>query len=174
MELESVSKISKDDYCKFYRFANFKTGWKKFLIPTELALLVILTVMISIGAFYSSDFFLLILVDVFAVFLLLYVWFIAPRVAYKLSAKLYSVDNYFTWYDDHFTVKADAEGMTSSSDIKYLSLLKVCESNDFLYLYVTKNRVQIIPKKSFTKGSWSELSNILEDILGSRYKICYK
>ena len=173
MELESVSKISKDDYCRFFRFVNFKTGWRKVLIPVFLALLIVMAAEIALMAFYSIDSSMILFVVLMAfllAFVLLDIWFIAPRLFYKAAARLYSIDNYFTWYEDHFTVKADGDGISSISDFRYSGLLKVWEGRDFLYIYVTKNIAYIVPKDSFTKGTWIELSGALRGALGERYR----
>lgn len=176
MELESISKIEKDIYRKFYRFDAFKkTRWRKFLIPTGIIVTIIASIELFVISYYTYDLDqpvipLLALMVFLMLFMTVYMWFIMPLIGYKLSAKLYSIDNYFTWYEDHFTVKVDSEDVSSTSNYTYEGLLKACEYQDSLYLYVTKNQAHLVPKDSFTKGTWNELKAILINELGDRFK----
>lgn len=178
MELQSVSKIDKDVYRKFYRFDAFKkTRWRKILIPTGIVVTIIASIelFVIINYTYNLDqpiIPLLALMIFLMLFMVVYMWFVMPLIGYKLSAKLYSIDNYFTWYKDHFTVKVDSEELSSVSNYTYEALLKVWEYNDFLYLYITNNQAHLVPKDSFTKGTWNELKAVLMDQLGNRYEIC--
>lgn len=178
MELQSVSKIDKDVYRKFYQFDAFKkTRWRKILIPTGIVVTIIASIEIFVIINYTYDLDqpvipLLALMIFLMLFMVVYMWFVMPLIGYKLSAKLYSIDNYFTWYGDHFTVKVDSEELSSVSNYTYDGLLKVWEYNDFLYLYITNNQAHLVPKDSFTKGTWNELKAVLIDQLGNRYEIC--
>ncbi len=177
MQLESTSKIGLNDYVKFFRFFNFKTGWKKYLIPAATVILLLMAVEIFITVTYSDNasiIFLEIFMGILLVFLLFYLWYIMPLVSYKLSSKLYSIENCYTWYNDHFIVKTDTDGITSTSNIKYTSLLKTVEAEGYLYLYMTKNQAHIIPKNSFTTGTWTELSSALKTTLAERYLTCVR
>lgn len=177
MELQSISKISKDVYRKFYRFDAFeKTRLRKLLIPTGIIVTIIVSIELFVISNYTYDLDqpvipLLALMILLMIFMITYMWFVLPLIGYKLSAKLYSIDNYFTWYDEYFTVKVDSEDISSMSNYTYEGLLKACEYRDFLYLYVTKNQAHLIPKDSFTKGTWNELKTVLINELGDRYKI---
>lgn len=178
MELESISKIDKDVYRKFYRFDAFKkTRWRKILIPTGIVVTIIASIELFVIFNYTYGLDqpvipLLSLMVFLMLFMTVYMWFIMPLIGYKLSAKLYSIDNQFTWYEDHFTVKVDSEELSSESNYTYQGLLKVWEYKDFLYLYVTNNQAHLVPKDSFTKGTWDELKAVLIDQLGNRYEIC--
>lgn len=173
MELESVSKISCTDYCNFFRFVNLKTGWKKLLIPINVILLIMIVFSALVIALYefSSAVILEILLAILIAFLLIHITFIMPYMTYKSSANIYSIDNYFNWYDDHFSVKFNKNGIDSNTTYKYDSLLKAYEVNDFLYLFIAKSQAHLIPKNSFTKGTWMELSSVLKNALGDRYKV---
>lgn len=177
MELQSISRISKEDYYSYFRFVNFKSNtWAKFLLPASILVIIAGTAEIFAIVNYGYDtdqsvIPLLALLVLLMVFMFAYMWFIMPLIGYKLSAKLYSIDNYFTWYNDHFIVKVDSQGVSSLSNYTYEGLLKACEYRGFLYLYVTKNQAHLIPKDSFTKGNWDELKTALINKLGDRYKI---
>lgn len=172
MEIESISNIKLADYCKYYNFTIRKIGWRKWLYPVAIAFLLIVSLAVLVMALYeyNSAITLFIIMIALCGFLIIYSRFIIPRISYKGSKEIYSYDNYFFWHDDYFTVKINSNEITSTSDYKYTSLIKVCDVNDYLYLYISKSQAHLIPKNSFTKGSWVELSDILKNNLGNKYK----
>lgn len=99
------------------------------------------------------------------------IWGIMPRSLYKTTVKELSPEPKFFWHEDYFTVQTNSTKLDSTSECKYSTLSNVYESQDYLYLAITKNQAYIIPKNSFTKGTWMELSSVLKNALGNRYKV---
>lgn len=131
MELQSISKISKDVYRKFSRFDAFKKSkWRKLMIPSAITVIIAGAIEIFVIASFTYDFesiiALMALMELLMIFIMAYMWFGLPLIGYKLSAKLYSIDISYTWYDNHFTKKAESEEISSISNYTYSGLLKVC------------------------------------------------
>lgn len=171
MELESVSKVGLDDFIKFMHFDIYNRNKPLVIFPCVM-LAVFHLIAIVLGLYDDSIVLTVLAIITAAIALfLLYIWVIMPRSLYKASIKELSLDQKFFWYEDHFTVKDSSTKFDSTSEYKYSNLSNAYESADYLYLSITKNQAHLIPKNSFTKGTWMELSNILKKSLGDRYKV---
>lgn len=74
--------------------------------------------------------------------------------------------NTFTFYDKNFEV----ENNNGRFIYRYIMLRRVFETEDYFYLYVTKENAFLISKKSFSLGSAEEFSKFIKNKCALRYK----
>jgi hypothetical protein len=66
--------------------------------------------------------------------------------------------------------KTDTNG-TKRSEFQYDSYIRIVQTINAFYLYITENEVNIIPLGSITKGTPAELAKFLEEKLGKSFVV---
>jgi len=94
-------------------------------------------------------------------------YFILPRATLKKSPLL-GVTIVFTFLDSIFAMDALTKKGSDRSTFKYTDLVKIAESKEDLYLYITKNQAFIVDKSCFTEEELSELKSYIKGKIDSK------
>ena len=132
--------------------------WAAYILVT---LLVTIWLIMNIGRDFFA-FYLIILILVAAIdFLVVYAYFIMPKVRLKNFSADKEVMNHFTFTDEAIKISSESKERKGSSEIKYEMIFKACESKDAFYLFVNKRGALIILKDSITEGTVDDLKSLL-------------
>ena len=93
-------------------------------------------------------------------------YFIIPRATLKKSPLL-GVTIVFTFLDSIFAMDALTKKGSDRSTFRYSDLVKIAESKEDLYLYITKNQAFIVDKSNFTEEELSELKAYIKSKIPS-------
>ena len=99
---------------------------------------------------------LVLIVDIFY----LVSYFVVPRYALNKSPLL-GLTIVFTFLDSIFAMDALTKKGSDRSTFKYSELVKVRESKQDLYLYITKSQAFIVDKSGFSEEELTELKNYI-------------
>ena len=150
---------------RLIRFSNFvvlkkRVFWILMTVSTVLICAVFaLTLALKI---YNSTIFLCFALVVAADLTYTFCYLVLPRITINKAPSLNAVV-IFEFQEDTFTISATAKNSTESSESNYSALIKVMESKQDLYLYMSPRRACILDKSGFSSGSPSELLEFLKD-----------
>ena len=154
-----------NDRARLLRFSNYvglhKLGlWLALLAVTVLVaipfvlqftgagidagLIVIFCIVLAVDAFYVCT------------------YFVFPRGTSKKSPLL-GVTIVFTFLDSIFAMDALTKNGSDRSTFRYADIVKIGESKEDLYLYITKTQAFIVDKSGFSAEELSELKSYISD-----------
>lgn len=166
MEIKVTTVCDYNTYKDYYRFSlsNGKDYRLVFiiLIAFNIFLLYHFFQGIIISEFDLLFSFLLFLFIVFDL-LILNLVFIMPKRNYKLNGHLYGIPNEFTFFSDEFSVSSNSENYSGTSIIKYESVVKICERENFFYIFIGNNIAYVIKKSDIVNGTQDDLKNIFSN-----------
>jgi len=114
-------------------------------------------------------------VFLFLLTLMLYRWFIKPKMRYKKSnTKLKDIRSEYVFTEDLIHLTSKTESYSGSAEIQYSVIQNVCETAEFIYLYVNKHTAYIVDKKNIENGTVLELRNLLISKLPAKKYKCTK
>ena len=93
-----------------------------------------------------------------------------PKIQYNALSNLKDIHNKYTFYDDSLVVESNNDVYSSNSKLDYNMIVKVIESNDYLFIYQSKNQVFIVDKSTIVQGTIEDIRNKLIPILNNKYK----
>ncbi|MGN1202000.1 MAG: YcxB family protein [Eubacterium sp.] len=147
-----------------------KVTLKQYQLPIFITIdiLSFLLVLLSTRSIIPSLIFLIIM-TVYIV--LIYVF--SVKALYKAQGKFKETVNYFLFRDNDFTCSSRTidGGYQDRTVISYSFPVKAIETNEYLYIYIQKNRAYIIDKKTIENGTIDNIRCKLMPILGNKYKI---
>lgn len=108
-------------------------------------------------------------------FVLLYagLTLILPRISLKKAISL-NAECTITFLEDKIEETCVSELINESGNYSYKLIHKVCESKDYIYVFVARNRAIILDKNGFESGSEQELKAFLRTKLLEPKKIKFK
>lgn len=71
--------------------------------------------------------------------------------------------------EDIFMITKRKEDIISTSVMKYEDIYKVCNANDYIYVYISKDQAILCSKENMT-GKYSNFIKFLKGKIGKRYK----
>ena len=83
-------------------------------------------------------------------FTTIYMYFFAAKARYKTMGTNKDSISYYTFRDEDFIERTVSEGSSGENIIKYTSLFKITESNQFLYLFINNATAYIVDKSTFS------------------------
>ena len=98
------------------------------------------------------------IIDVAVVFC----WFILPRFTLDKSPML-NADVVFEFGEENFKVFAVMKNCNDSSELNYSAIVKVMESKEDIYVFISKTQSFVMDKSGFTVGSAEELLQFLKE-----------
>ncbi len=125
--------------------------------------------------FYAFDFHELAYLTVFTfVFLLLKLdqYLLLPRRMYRGMKNMKDAENSYTFMAENFTVTSGTESYSGQSSMVYSGLVKVYETNRYLFLFQTNRQAYIVDKESMDEKSAEALRGRLMPYFGKKYYIC--
>lgn len=146
-EIKLTTKLDEVVYRKAYLDA---IGIKK-KMPWLIALGVILIIADSMLFIMGElndivDILYFVLLPVILIAMILFMYFILPKMQYNSKSVLYNMNYGFIFNSEGFTVEAISNGSKSNSIIKYEKLNKVKESKYNVLIYITNNQFYILDK----------------------------
>ena len=153
------------DKKRLIRFSDFVALRKRFfwifIVVCNALILVAFAFNIAFKSYDSvipSCFTLTIVIDLICVFCS----FIFPRITVKRSPAL-NADILFEFQEDSFKVSAKTKNSTDFSELNYPALVKVMESEQDIYLYLSARQAYVLDKSGFNSGSPDEFVEFLKD-----------
>lgn len=98
------------------------------------------------------------LVDITCIFC----YFVLPRFTINKEPGL-NANILFEFYEDFFKISGTSKNGTESSESNYSSIIKIMESKQDVYLFISRQQAFILDKSGFTMGNPEELINFLKD-----------
>ena len=143
------------DRKRLIRFSDFCVLKKKFLWVAMIicSAVVLITELPSLITDPHDTFSKIYLIVVLALFiLLLFLLFIAPRIGIKKSPA-YEAQHSYEFEDEVFKIDSTLKNGKDSLELKYSSLVKVMESRDDVYLFISNRQAYVLDKSGFTAGN---------------------
>ena len=104
--------------------------------------------------------------------LILFSYFVMPRLQYKALGKLQDIEQTFTFTESSFSVTCDNPLYQGSSNISYPLLFKVMDTEHYLFLYQTKRQVFVADKSTLSQAEADQLRAWIAPVLGKKYIVC--
>lgn len=174
MEIKASSTFDYDTMKKFCRFAYFKRG--RFWVMMSLLLIMAIPVYIIslnyiINYLYYGYLPLMIVITVIIVLYIINCLFIAPKLVYKRLGKYKDLRNDFVFKDESFVVSSECEGYSGNDEQTYSTLDRAYETSDFYYLFRTSSQSFAVDKSTVENGTCEEISRVLSEALGKKFKV---
>ena len=163
--IEVRTKYTKKAFEQYYRFNVVSRGVR----PIAFRFLVVLVVslVMRLTGFAAATGMLLAIAAIAVAAYSLGEYMLAPMInaasTVKKNPAMFEKGVGFEFHEDHF---ADAgKSQKTRGEIKYSDLLKVCEVQDYFYIYLQPNIAFIIDKRDFTQGTPEELTELFRKAL---------
>lgn len=104
--------------------------------------------------------------------LILFGYFVTPRLQYKALGKLQELEQNYTFTENSFSVTSDNPLYQGKSDISYSLLFKVMDTENYLFLYQTKRQVFVVDKSTLNQFEADQLRAWMAPVLGKKYIVC--
>ncbi len=169
MEIKASAVYGKDAIVKFSK-SQIKDNKIIFIITIVLSMFCALVSIISLtGRLYIEGIGLLLLMA----FFLLYTFYLMPIINYKQNMRKFGdIKQDYVFADKKLTATTDSCGVKGSSEIEYASLIKITETKEYWFIYITKVQAMIVDKSTVTDGSIEDLRALLiKNIDNGKYKM---
>jgi len=173
--IEIKITLDYESYRKFARFMLFRGKGYKVGPVIAFILLPIVTIAALAWNIMTGDLFIFIMYMIlFTVFvLLLYLYFFAPKRAYKKSELLHAGDTVHKFYEDHIEITAEGEHIKGTDTVQYTIFKKVYEIDSAFYLMMLNGMTLIISKKYLNAEQTEALSRLFQKRFSDKYKNCH-
>jgi len=105
--------------------------------------------------------------------LLLFLYFLQPKIAYKKREPLLADEIRYRFFEDRLEAESEGKCAKGTSDYKYPIFKKVYEVNTAYYLMLLLNSTAIaIPKQYLDETQIEMLSHFFSDYFGEKYENC--
>ncbi len=162
---ENKTTYSQDTYITFLKFHNKTYNFSYMLYTIFWCALLFLCLYLSFGSGNRIQGVVLTIILICFIFYRLF----RPKMIVDKEMKSEKVStnntNTFSFYDKNFEVQNN----NGSFKYKYFMLRRVFETNDFFYLYVTKENAFLISKNTFSLGTPEDFSKFIKNKCNIRY-----
>lgn len=147
---------------------------KKRMILWNIIYTILCIVIIWEIVTFGTDALMFILLGVCLLFqlLVLFLYFIAPKIQYKALAKMRDVENEYFFGDDTLKASTKGEEYNGASEIQYSFFVKAYETSKYLFIYQTNNQVFVIDKSTIEGGTAEDIKNKLSAYMKDKYVVC--
>lgn len=165
---KNSTQYSKKLYDNFTRFHNKKNSTSYEIFTIFILILLAYCIFATINAK------LIFLGITFIIVFILFIFyrFFVPIYVYKKESKKKAITKELTFkfyfYDTYFKVRDNL----NYDKFAYFRLYKVYETDNYFYLYLSKNYSFIIDKKSFSLGSSKDFSSFIKNKVKFKYHNC--
>ena len=157
-------------HLSMFKKANPKKRLMLWIILFAISCILIIAEAIVLG--YARVLMCVLCINIFAVALLCFWFFAAPKIRYKALAKMQDVENLYIFYDDCLKVFSGSKEYTGEAEIAYSLFVKVYETSEYIFLYQTKNQVFVVDKSTVADGTVEDIRSRLSDFAREKYIIC--
>ena len=163
---ENKTTYTKDVYFNFLEFHNKKFNFSYMLYTIVWSMILFLCIYL---AFSTGNRIQGVIITMILVGFIIYRIFNPRRIVDKeLNSDKISTNNTntFSFFEKNFEVKNN----NGSFIYKYFMLKKIFETDDYFYLYVTRENAFLLSKKTFSLGTSEEFSKFLKKKCGFKFK----
>ncbi|MBR6764923.1 MAG: YcxB family protein [Clostridia bacterium] len=175
MEIKAKCKYDLDSVKAWTRLNMFKQADpKKRMILWNIIYTILCIVIIWEIVTFGTDALMLILLGVCLLFqlLVLFLYFIAPKIQYKALAKMRDAENEYFFGDDTLKASTKGEEYNGASEIQYSFFVKAYETSKYLFIYQTNNQVFVVDKSTIEGGTAEDIKNKLSAYMKDKYVVC--
>lgn len=163
---ENKTTYNKDTYLMFLKF-HAKTYNLTYILYTVFWIALLL---LCIYLSFSNNSRIQGVILTIALLVFIFYRFYHPKMLVKKDLESDKISdnniNDFTFFSKNFTI----QNKNGSFYYRYFMLRKVFETEDFFYLYVTKENAFILDKSTFSLGTTEEFSKFIKDKCKLKYK----
>ena len=168
-EITVSTRMEKQDYKRFLLENAYKISTVSTLVG-RLALALIITLLVRNALHPSAG----VMAVVFAasLALLFAIQRFELELQYRMDTDHDRLRQFDRWQTLHFGSKAvriQAQGMSQTSEIPYEKLIRVAETGEYFYLYMSRKAAAIIRKKDMKSTEAAELSAFLKEKMSPYY-----
>lgn len=163
---ENKTTYTKDIYFKFLEFHNKKFNFRYMLYTVVWSMILLLCIYL---AFASKNRIQGVIVTMILIGFIAYRLLRPKKVVDKeLKSDKVSTNNSntFSFYDKNFEIKNN----NGSFIYRYFMLKKIYETDNYFYLYVTRENAFLISKNTFSLGTPEDFSKFLKKKCGVKFK----
>lgn len=174
MEITATSKYDRKTATALARVGVFKRHNPKKRMILLAALIGVIVAESILMLFLLGGGFPILLLCLSAVLILIqcYVYFLLPKIQYRLLGKFAESCHTFHFTDDTVIITSSGDDYNGSCSITYHMFYQVMETGEYLFLYQNKRQVFVVDKSTVQGGTVSELRTKLANISGLRYILC--
>ncbi len=163
---ENKTTYTQDIYLDFLKFHNKKFNFSYMLYTIVWSMILLLCIYL---AFASGNRIQGVIITMILAGFILY-RIVHPKriVERELDSDKISTNNTntFSFFDKNFEIKNN----NGSFMYKYFMLKKIFETDDYFYLYVTRENAFLLSKKTFSLGSPQDFSKFMKKKCGFKFK----
>ena len=173
--IEVNTKYTYEGYKQYYWFSLFRGKYYRYS-KVIFHIFTVLAVVIAILAFtwlHSVPAAAISTVGTVAFFWLYLMSIIRPKRYVKQSPALFQSGYTFIFDEDSFSTMTTGDITSGTSTAQYSALIKVYETIEVFYVYITPVQAYLLPKKDIVKGTPEELRGLLQSKLPQgKYILC--
>ena len=98
----------------------------------------------------------------------------APKTSYKRTCVSGEVREEFIFTPHNIHIFTAAKGIRSQTDVSYSAVVRVYETERYVFLYIANDRAYIVDKTTVTGGNFDTVRDILYRQLDNKYVIKFK
>lgn len=157
---------TKENYIEFLEFHNKKYNFSYMAYSIIWTIIFLFCIIVAFGSELRLQGVLI------TIILICFVSYriIRPKLIVQREMSSDKLDknnvNTFTFYDKYFEVKNN----NGKFNYKYMMICKVFETENFFYLYVSKENAFLIFKNTFSLGSSEDFGDFMKHKRGWKYK----
>ncbi len=174
MEIKATGKLTLDAIGTLLHATMFRGKSPKreiVKISAVIALLIAFS-LVWLLLFENAEFFAYMLaVAVMIILMLVYGWFILPRIRYKALGNMKEFVNEYTFGEELFTVSGDNGEYSENTETRYSAISKVIETEKYIFIFQTPSCALVL-EKSTVVGDISQIRYRLRSVQNMKYIFC--
>ena len=173
--VELGTKYTYESYKQYYWFSLFRGKYYRyskviFHFFTALAIVIAILSFTWLNSVLAA---VISTVGIIAFFWIYLMSFVRPKRYVKQSPALFQSGYTFIFDEDNFSIMQTGDITSGTSTAQYSALIKVYETREMFYVYVTPVQAYLLPKKDIVKGTPEELRGLLQSKLPKgKYILC--
>lgn len=175
MEIKAKTSNSYEASAALIRALMFKKSDPKKCIVGWFIVLIGVSLLVIASRFLIDDFSnmsYLLFVLFLSFFLLIYSFFILPRITYKSQNKLADIGGTIVFTDTEIKVESVSANYSGTSVIDYSVIVKVIETGKYLFIFQNRATAYVVEKSSIEGGTANDLREKFMPMLGKKYILC--
>lgn len=174
MEIKATGKLTLDAMCALLHATMLRGKSPKKEIVKISAVLALLTAVWVVLLHFSEDGTVLIyglITVVMIIFMIVYGWFILPKIRYKALGKMKEFENEYIFREESFTVSGDNGEYSENTETRYSAISKVIETEKYIFIFQTPSTALVLDKSTVV-GDISQIRYRLRSVQNMKYIFC--
>lgn len=174
MEIKATGKLTLDAIGTLLHATMFrgKSPKREIVKISAVIALFLAFSLVWLLLFENAEFFAYMLaVAVMIIFLLVYGWFILPRIRYKALGKMKEFVNEYTFGEESFAVSGNNGEYSENTETRYSAISKVIETEKYIFIFQTPSSALVL-EKSTVVGDISQIRYRLRSVQNMKYIFC--